>query len=152
MCRMLGGCSVTKMCPTLHDPMGCRTLCFPVLQCLLEFAHIHVHCVGDAIQPSHSLSPSSPFAFSLSHDQDLFQWLNSSPQVVKVLELQFQNQSFQWSYVLKLSICKPYLYIYSTWNNYIYFLKEFIRVFLIASLQSPRWRRKRQPTPVFLPG
>ena len=28
---------------------------FPVLHCLLEFAQIHVHWVGDAIQPSHPL-------------------------------------------------------------------------------------------------
>ena len=31
---------------------------FPVLQCLPEFAQIHVHSVGDAIQPSHPVSPS----------------------------------------------------------------------------------------------
>ena len=31
---------------------------------LLEFAQIHVHWISDAIQPSHSLSPSSPVQFS----------------------------------------------------------------------------------------
>ena len=30
-----------------------------------EFAQIHVHWFGDAIQPSHSLLPPSPFAFLL---------------------------------------------------------------------------------------
>ena len=40
--------------------------------------------------------PSSPFAFSLSQQQDLFQWISSSHQVAKVLELQDQHQSFQW--------------------------------------------------------
>ena len=40
------------------------------------------------------LSPS-PFAFSLSQHQGLFQWVSSSHQVAKVLELQFQQQSFQ---------------------------------------------------------
>ena len=39
----------------------CSTLGFPVLQYLLEFAQVHVHWVGDAIQPSHHLPPSSPF-------------------------------------------------------------------------------------------
>ena len=40
------------------------------------------------------LPPSSPFAFSLSQHQDLFQWVGSLHQVVK--ELQLQCQSFQW--------------------------------------------------------
>ena len=35
----------------------------PVLHYLLEFNQIHVHWVDDAIQPSHSLPPSSPFCF-----------------------------------------------------------------------------------------
>ena len=37
------------------------------------FAQVHVHWVGDAIQPSHPLPPSSPFTFNLSQHQDLFQ-------------------------------------------------------------------------------
>ena len=60
----------------------------------LEFAQTHVHWVSDAIQPSHSLlSPSLP-AFNLSQHQGLFQWIGSSHQVAKVLEL--KHQSFQW--------------------------------------------------------
>ena len=55
----------------------------------------HVHWIGDAIQPSHPLSPPSP-ALSLSQHQGLFQWISSSHQVAKVLELQLQHQSFQW--------------------------------------------------------
>ena len=43
---------------------------FPVLHCLQEFAQIRVHRVGDAIQPSHPLLPSSP-AFNLSQHQGL---------------------------------------------------------------------------------
>ena len=52
--------------------------------------------VGDAIQPSHPLSSPSPPAFNLSQHQGLFQWVSSSYQVVKVLKLQLQHQSFQW--------------------------------------------------------
>ena len=49
---------------------------------------------GDATQPSHLLlSPSSP-AFNLTQHQGLFQWVSSSHQVAKVLEFQFQHQSF----------------------------------------------------------
>ena len=36
-----------------------------------------------------------PSAFSLSQHQGLFQWVNSSPQVARLLELQLQHQSFQ---------------------------------------------------------
>ena len=43
-----------------------------------------------------SLLSSSPPVFKLSQDQGLFQWISSSHQVAKVLELQFQHQSFQW--------------------------------------------------------
>ena len=35
----------------------------PVPHYLLEFARVHVHWVSDAIQPSHPLPLSSPFAF-----------------------------------------------------------------------------------------
>ena len=88
--------SVTQLCPTPCDPMDCNTPGFSVLHCLLEFAQTHVHWVSDAIQPSHSRPPSSPPAFNLSQDQVLFQWVGSSHQVTKVLELQLQHQSFQW--------------------------------------------------------
>ena len=65
-------CSVSKLCPTLCDPMGYSTPGFPVLHHLLEFAQMHVHWVDDAIQPSHPLSSPSPPAFSLSQHQGLF--------------------------------------------------------------------------------
>ena len=42
------------------DPMDCSTPDFSVLHYLWEFAQIHVHWVGDAIQPSHPL-PTSVF-------------------------------------------------------------------------------------------
>ena len=62
---------------------------------LPEFTQTHVHRVGDAIQPSHPLSSPSP-APNPSQYQSLFQWVNSSHEVVKLLEFQLQNQSFQW--------------------------------------------------------
>ena len=48
-------------CVQLCDPMDCSTPGSPVLHYLPEFAQIHVHWVGDAIQPSHPLSSPSPF-------------------------------------------------------------------------------------------
>ena len=86
-------CSVAQSCLSLCDPMDCSTPGSPVLHCLPEFAHIHVHWVGNAIKPSHPLLPPS-FAFNLSQHQGLSQWVGSSHQVAKVLEL--QHQSFQW--------------------------------------------------------
>ena len=88
--------SVSKSCPTLCHSTDCSTPGFPVLHHLLEFGETHVDWVGDAIQPSHPLSPPSPPALNLSQHQGLFQWVGSSHQVVKVLEFQLQHQSFQW--------------------------------------------------------
>ena len=80
--------------PTLFDPMDCSTPGFPVHHQLPEFTQTHVHPVGDAIQPSHPLSSPSPPAFNLSQHQGLFQWVSSLHQMAKVLEFQFQHQSF----------------------------------------------------------
>ena len=49
--------SVSQSCQTLCDPMDCSMPGFPVQHQLLELAQTHVHQVGDAIQPSHPLSP-----------------------------------------------------------------------------------------------
>ena len=50
----------------------------PVHHQLWEFTQIHVHLVGDAIQPSHPLSSSSSPAPNPSQHQSLFQWVNSA--------------------------------------------------------------------------
>ena len=60
-----------------------------------------VHWVDDAIQPSHPLLSPSPPAFCLSQHHGLFQWIDSSYEVAKVLEL--QHQSFQWIFPLGLT-------------------------------------------------
>ena len=49
---------------------------------------IHVHWVGDAIQPSHPLSSPSPPVLNLSQHHGLFKWISSSHQVAKALEFQ----------------------------------------------------------------
>ena len=88
--------SVTQLCLTLCDPRDYSPLGFPVHHQLLELAQTHVHRVGDAIQPSPPLLSPSPPTFILSQHQGLFQWVTSSHQVAKVLELQLQHESFQW--------------------------------------------------------
>ena len=99
-CNLHCCCSVNKSCPTLCDPMDCSTPGFPVLHHRLGFAQTHVHWVSDAIQPSYPLSSPSPI-FDLSQHQGLFQWVSSSHQVAKVLELQLQHQFFPWG----LNVC-----------------------------------------------
>ena len=89
-------CSVDQLCLTLWDPMDCNTPDLPVHHQLPGFTQTHVHRVSDAIQPSHPLLSPSPPAFNLSHHQSLLQWVSSSHQVAKILELQLQHESFQW--------------------------------------------------------
>ena len=115
------------------------------------------HWVSDAIQPSHPLSSPSPSPFNLSQHQNLFQWVSSSHQVAKILELQLQHQSFQSinSSALSLFYC-PALY----WKNHSFDYMDLYRqsnvsgflicclgfsllffqgtsIFLISWLQSP---------------
>ena len=92
----------------------------------LEFTQTHIYWVGDAIQPSHLLSSPSPPAFDLSQHQGLFQRVGSSHQVVKVLELQLQHQSFQWI-----------------------FRTDLLYDGLVGSPCSPRGSQECSPTPQF---
>jgi len=68
---LLFSCSNLSDC----DPKDCSTPSFPVLH-LPELAPIHVHRVGDAIQPSCPLSSPSPLAFNIFQQQSfLMSWL-----------------------------------------------------------------------------
>ena len=89
--------SATQSCPTLCNPMNHSMPGLPVHHQFPEFTQTHVHRVGDAIQPSHPLSSPSPPAPNPSKHQGLFQWVDSSHEVAKVLEFQPQHQSFQWT-------------------------------------------------------
>ena len=80
--------SVTQSCPTLCNPMNRSTPGLSVHHLLLEVTQTHVHGVSDAIQPSHPLSSPSSLAPNPSQHQSLFQCVNSSHQVAKVLEFQ----------------------------------------------------------------
>ena len=104
--------------------MDCSIPGYSVL-CLSEFAQIHAPWVGDAIQISHPLTPPS-FAFSVSQHHGLFEWVGSSYQVVKVLELQLQHQSFQWIFKV-----------------------DFLKDWLVWSPCSPRDSQESSPAPQF---
>ena len=89
--------SVAQSSTTLCDPMNCSRAGHPVHHQLPEFTQTHIHRVGDAIQPSHLLSSPSPPTPNHSQHQSLFQWVNSSHEVAKVLEFQPEHHSFQWT-------------------------------------------------------
>ena len=77
-----------------HESQHTRPLCPSPTP---EFTQTHVHQVGNAIQPSHPLSSSSPPAPNPSQHQGLFQWVKSSHEVAKVLQFQLQYQSYEWT-------------------------------------------------------
>ena len=87
--------SVAQLWLILCDTMDCDMPGLPVLYHLPEFAQIHIHAVGDAIQPSDPLLSTFPPDFIRRKHQGLFQRACSSHQVAKVLEFQLQHQSFQ---------------------------------------------------------
>ena len=117
--------SATQSCLTLCDPMDCNTPGFLVHHQLLKLAQTHVHWIGDAIQPSHPLSFPSPPAFNLAQHQS-FLMSQFFTQVAKVLELQLQQQSFQWI-----------------------FRTDFLWVWLVWSICSPRDSQESSPAPQF---
>ena len=60
----------------LFATMDSSTSGFPVHHQLPELAQIHVHQVGDAIQPPYALSSPSPPTSHLYQCQGLFQWVS----------------------------------------------------------------------------
>ena len=92
---------VAQSCPTLCDPMNCSMPGLPVHHQLLEFTQMHVHWVGDAIQPSHPLSSPFPPAPNPSQHQSfpmsqLFTWGGQSIGVsalASVLPMPTQDSS-----------------------------------------------------------
>ena len=131
--------SVTQLCLTLCNPMNHSTPGLPVYHQLPEFTQTHVRWVGDAIQPSHRLSPPSPPTFNLSQHQGLSQRVRSSHQVAKVLEFQLHHQSFQWTVLL--------------WKNTQSFQRtpraDLLQNGLVGSPCSPRDFQETSPTPQF---
>ena len=77
-------CSVAKSCLTLCDPRDCNIPGSSVLhypQSLLKFMSIESLMLSNHLILCY---PPSPFAFSHSQHQGLFQWVSSLNQVAKV--------------------------------------------------------------------
>ena len=80
--------SVAQSCLTLCDPMNYSMPGLPVHHQFPELTQTQVYQVGDAIQPSYPLLSLSPPAPNPSQHQGLSKGVNSSHEVVKVLEFQ----------------------------------------------------------------
>ena len=80
--------SVAQSCLTLCDRMNHSTPGLPVHHQLPGLTQTHVHRASNAIQPSQPLSSPFLLAPNPSQHQSLFQWVNSSHEVAKVLEFQ----------------------------------------------------------------
>ena len=119
-------CSVTKSRLTLWDPMDGSTPGFPVHHQLLELAQTHVHWVGDAIQPSHTLSSPSPPAFNFYQHQGL-----SNESVLRIRWAKY------WSFSFSICPCNEY-------SGLILF-----RIGLMRSPCNPRDSQESSPTPEF---
>ena len=85
-CSSVQFSSVAQSYLTLCDPMNCNMPGLPVHHQLLESTQTHVHCVGDAIQPSHPLVPfsSCPQSFPASGSFPMSQLFVSSGQSIGV--------------------------------------------------------------------
>ena len=93
--NMLSQFSQFSCSVALCDPVNHSTPGLPVYHQLPESTQTYVHCVSDAIQPSHPLLSPSPPPLNLSLHQGLFKWVSSLHQLAKVLEFQCQHHSLQ---------------------------------------------------------
>ena len=141
-------CSVTHLGLTLCNPMAYSIPGLPVPHHLSKFVQVQVHCIGDAIQPSHPLKPSSPSAFNLSQHQGLFQSVRCLHLMTKLLEL--HHQSFQWVfrvdfpyYWLVWSPCCPRDFLESslapqfegiTYLAFYFFMVQLSQLFMTAGM------------------
>ena len=160
--------SVQFNCSVLSNslrPMDCSTPGFPVHHQLPELAQTYVHRVSDAIQPSHLLSSSSPPAFNLSQHQGLFQWVRSSHQTEG---RQNENHSHckVWGNYL-ISMLEFHNLSVDPWNLHFYQIPKSSgfpggsveqslpvkqETWVWSLVGKIPWRRKCQPTLIFLPG
>ena len=100
--------------------MDCSTPGFSVLHRLLEFAQTHVHCVDDAIQPSHplvpSISPSSEYSGLISFRIDWFDLLVIQGSLRSLL--QHHNLKASILQVLNLLYGPTFISVYDYWKNH----------------------------------
>ena len=127
--------SATKSCLTLCDRTDCSLPGFPVLHHLLALAQTHVQWVSDAIQPSHPLSSPSPYLrFKEIHLTFFIERGIGLDFIVIIIEDERQGWRGSGG---KETTCQCRRHQRPGFSP------------LVGKIQ---WRRKWQPTPVFLPG
>ena len=89
-------CSIAQGCPALCDPMDCNTPSFPVLQHLLAFAQVHVHCIISSSDALFSFCPQSIPASGTCPMSHLFASDDQNTEAsasASVLSVNIQDQS-----------------------------------------------------------
>ena len=130
-------CSVAQSCPTLCDSMDCSMPGLPVPHHLLEFAQVHVHCIGihplllPSIFPSirgfsnesavcirwpkycsfsFSISPSNEYSGLISLETDWFDLLAVQGTFRSLLPHHSSKASILWhSAFLMVQLSQPYV-------------------------------------------
>ena len=110
--------------------MDCSKPSFPVHHQLPEVAQIHVHWVGDAIQPLCLLSSPSPPAYILSHHQGLFKRVSSLHEEAKVWSFSFSiSPSIDYSGLISFRIDWFDLAVQETLKNLLKHCSSKVSVF-----------------------
>ena len=95
-------CSAAQLYLSLCNPVDCSVPGLSVSYHLPKLAQVHVHCVGDAIQSSHPLMPSSPSTLSFPQHQGLFQW------VIRLIRIGLHQMTKLWSFSSSVSPLDEY--------------------------------------------
>ena len=109
--------SIAQPCPTTCDPKDCSMPGIPVHYQLPDFTQTHVYG-HEMVMPSNHLIFCCPLLLPppILPSIRVFSNVSSSPQVAKVLELQLQHQSFQWTLWL-ISFRMDWLDLLAVWGT-----------------------------------
>ena len=133
-------CSVTQACSSHSDSMDCSTPAFPVFHYLPECSQIHVHWVCDAIQHLMFCCPL-PFLPSIFPSiRAVYPALGSLPEKAMAPHSSTLAWKILWAAEPGRLRSMGSLRVGHDWAT------------SLSLFTFTHWRRKWQPTPVFLPG
>ena len=99
-------CSLVPLSPShvwlFTTTMDCSMPGFPVPHHLPEFVQVHVHCIGDATQPSYPLSPSSSCLLFLSGAKAFYFLLSTAP----IFKLELNDKSLIYLQITSYKVSK----------------------------------------------
>ena len=128
-----------QSCPTLWDPVDCSKPGIPSIsnsQSLLKLMSIE-----SVIPSNHLILCPSPFSptFKLSQHQSLFQWVGSSHQVAKVLQLRPQHISPSNEYSGLISFRMDWFDLLAVQGISTVFSNSTVRKYLFFDTQPSLW-------------